>query len=217
MPPEALSLALAASIYPPALAAVIALGRGVEVRLRVTLFVVAAYLTAFAVSAAMLFLFAELEVNRTQLVRPTAALYLIGGCLLLFAATRLRRKRQRPPAPHDGPSRTDRYLRRRSLALALGVILYVVPSPIVVGAVKVIADTNVSTGQQVAYLAQMVLIMLWLIELPMLMLLVRPAPSLRALERINAWFAARGRALLALLSAALGAYLVVVGAIELAS
>jgi hypothetical protein len=40
--PEAVSLALAASIYPPALAAVIALGRGVEVRLRVVLFVIAA-------------------------------------------------------------------------------------------------------------------------------------------------------------------------------
>jgi hypothetical protein len=40
MPPEAVSLALAASIYPPALTAVIALGRGVEVRLRVVLFVI---------------------------------------------------------------------------------------------------------------------------------------------------------------------------------
>jgi hypothetical protein len=57
MPPEAVSLALAASIYPPALAAVIALGRGVEVRLRVVLFVIAAYCTVLVTGALMLFLF----------------------------------------------------------------------------------------------------------------------------------------------------------------
>ncbi len=45
MPAEAVSLALAASIYPPALAVVIALGRGTQVRLRVLLLVVAAFFT----------------------------------------------------------------------------------------------------------------------------------------------------------------------------
>ena len=41
MPTQALALALAASIYPPAVAAVIALGRGSEVRSRVFAFVFA--------------------------------------------------------------------------------------------------------------------------------------------------------------------------------
>ena len=80
--------------------------------------------------------------------------------------------------------------------LALGFILYVVPSPIFVGAVKVLADTSASDGQKLIYLVQLLLIMLWLIELPMLILIAFPARGVVALERTNAWFAGHGRQLL---------------------
>lgn len=63
MPPEAISLALAASIYPPALAVVIALGRGAQVRLRVLLLVVAAFLTVLLTGLLMLLLFNEAAVT----------------------------------------------------------------------------------------------------------------------------------------------------------
>ena len=159
MPPEAISLAIAASIYPPALAAVIALGRGVEVRLRVVLFVIAAYCTVLVTGALMLFLFDELEATRKQVVTPTAGLYVAGGAVLLFVAIRLRRAPRRISRQHTGRSRIDRYLQSRWLVLLLGVVLYVVPSPIFAGAVKAIADTNVSAGQKLAYLGQMLLIM----------------------------------------------------------
>src|SRR5271154_1714588 len=125
MPSEAVSLALAASIYPPALAAVIALGRGVEVRLRVVLFVIAAYGTVLVTGALMLFLFDELDVTRGQVIAPTAGLYVVAGAVLLFAATRLRRARPRKPSPHEEGSRIDRYLQSRWLVVGLGVILYV--------------------------------------------------------------------------------------------
>ena len=97
----------------------------------------------------------------------------------------------------------------------LGVILYVVPSPIFAGAVKAIADTNVSAGQELAYLAQMLVIMLWLIELPMLMLIAFPRHSVGTLEQANTWFASNGRRLLVLASGGLGIYLVIVGVVEL--
>ena len=216
MPPEAVSLALAASIYPPALAAVIALGRGVEVRLRVVLFVIAAYFTVLVTGALMLFLFDELGASRRELITPTAGLYVAGGSLLLFGATRLRRDRARASTQQTGSSRIDRYLQSRWLVVALGVVLYVIPSPIFAGAVKAIADSNVTAGQELAYLAQMLLLMLWLIELPMLMLIAFPKQSAGALERVNAWFAAHGRRLLALASGGLGVYLIVVGVVELA-
>jgi hypothetical protein len=216
MPSEAVSLALAASIYPPALAAVIALGRGVEVRLRVVLFVIAAYFTVLVTGTLMLFLFEELGATRKQVITPTAGLYVAAGSALLFVAARLRRDRPHASAQHTGRSRIDRYLQRRLLVAVLGVILYVVPSPIFAGAVKAIADTNASAGQELAYLAQTLLLMLWLIEVPMLMLIAFPRQSAGALERVNAWFAARGRRLLALASAGLGIYLIVVGASELA-
>jgi hypothetical protein len=216
MPPEAVSLALAASIYPPALAAVIALGRGVEVRLRVVLFVIAAYCTVLVTGALMLFLFGELDATRKQVITPTAALYVAGGSALLFVAARLRRDSARLSAHPAGRSRTDRYLQSRWLVVVLGVILYVVPSPIFVGAVKAIADADVSPAQELAYLAQMLLLMLWLIELPMLMLIAFPTHAVRALERLNAWFAAHGRGLLVVASAGVGIYLIAVGAFELA-
>jgi hypothetical protein len=215
MPPEAVSLALAASIYPPALAAVITLGRGVEVRLRVVLFVIAAYYTVLVTGALMLFLFDELDATRKQVITPTAGLYVVGGSLLLFVATRVRRDPPRGSPQHTGRSRIDRYLQSRRLVVVLGVILYVVPSPIFVGAVKAIADTNVSSGQKLAYLAQILLLMLWLIELPMLMLIAFPKHSVGALELVNAWFATHGRKLIALASAGLGIYLIVVGVVEL--
>ena len=215
MPREAVSLALAASIYPPALATVIALGRGVEVRLRMVLFVIAAYWTVLVTGALMLFLFDELDATREQVITPTAGLYVAGGLLLLFVATRVRRAPRRSSPQHTGRSRIDRYLQSRWLVVLLGVILYVVPSPIFAGAVKAIADTNVSAGQELAYLAQMLLIMLWLIELPMLMLIAFPSHSVDVLERVNAWFAARGRRLLVLASGGLGSYLIIVGVVEL--
>ena len=217
MPPEAVSLALAASIYPPALAAVIALGRGVEVRRRVVLFVIAAYCTALVTGALMLFLFDELDATRNQVITPTAGLYVAAGSVLLFVATRLRRDPPRRSARHAGRSRIDRYLQSRWLVAVLGVILYVVPSPIFAGAVKAIADTNVSAGQGLAYLAQMLVIMLWLIELPMLMLIAFPRHSVGALEQTNTWFATHLRRLLVLASGGLGIYLIIVGVVELAA
>jgi hypothetical protein len=217
MPPEAVSLALAASIYPPALAAVIALGRGVEVRLRVALFVISAYCTVLVTGALMLFLFDELDATREQVLTPTAGLYVAGGLVLLFVATRLRHVPRRSSPQDTGRSRIDRYLQSRWLVVVLGLILYVVPSPIFAGAVRAIADTNVSAGQELAYLAQMLLLMLWLIELPMLMLIVFPKHSVGTLERANAWFAAHGHKLLVFASGGLGIYLVIVGVVELAA
>ena len=118
-------------------------------------------------------------------------------------------------ASPGGRSRIDGYLQSRRLVPVLGVILYVVPSPIFAGAVKAIADTNVSAGQELAYLAQMLLLMLWLIELPMLMLIAFPRHSVGALVRVNAWFATHGRRMLVLASGGLGIYLIIAGVIEL--
>lgn len=217
MPPEAVSLALAASIYPPALAAVIALGRGVEVRLRVALFVIAAYCTVLVTGALMLFLFDELDATREQVMTPTAGLYVAGGLVLLIVATRLRHAPRRSSPQDTGRSRIDRYLQSRWLVVVLGLVLYIVPSPIFAGAVRAIADTNVSAGQELAYLAQMLLLMLWLIELPMLMLIAFPKHSVGALEWVNAWFAAHGHKLLVFASGGLGIYLLIVGVVELAA
>jgi Sap, sulfolipid-1-addressing protein len=214
MPLEAISLALAASIYPPAVAVVIALGRGVDVRARVLALVGAALATVFLTGVLMLVLLEDLGATSQQQRTGSAGLYLVGGVALLLLALRLRHPRAAAPKPRSGPSRTDRYLQSRRLVLLLGVILYVVPSPIYVGAVKEIANTRAPTVQQLAYLALTVLVMLWTIEIPMLMLLAMPRWTSAVLESVNGWFARHGRRVAVVAAAGTGAYLVGVGLIE---
>jgi len=121
----------------------------------------------------MLLLFTEVEGSSTSTRTAGSGLYIAGGVALVVLGYRLL---TRPPAPKEdkGPSKTDRYLESARLVLLLGFILYVVPSPIYMGVVKAIADTNASTGQQIVYLVIALLIMLWLIEVPMLVLLIFP-------------------------------------------
>ena len=218
MPSEAISLALAASIYPPAVAAVIALGRGTDVRLRVFLMVCAALLTVFVTGALMLFLFGEAGVSGSQNRTPSAGLEIAIGAVLLVVAHRLRRPRPESSGDSEGESsKTARYLESRRLVLVLGFVLYVLPSPIYLGAVKSIADAGVSTPSELAYLATADVVMLWMIEVPMVMLIAFPARSAAALERINDWFARHGRTLAVAVAAGAGLYLIIAGIVKLST
>jgi Sap, sulfolipid-1-addressing protein len=215
MPPQALALALGASIYPPAAAAVIALGRGPQVRSRVFAFVLAAVLVTYALGALMLLLLVELGINGPSHYSPSAAVDLAIGVGLLVLAVWLYRKRQRQASPAESspsrPSKIERYLSSRRLAFVLGLTLYALPSPIYVAAVKTIADASLSTSGELAALAVTVAVMLWLIELPLLMLLVVPARAASVLEHLNLWFVRNGRVLAIVASLAAGVYLLVRG------
>jgi hypothetical protein len=216
MPSEAISLALAASIYPPALAAVIALGRGTQVRLRVLLLVFGAFFTVLFTGALMLLLFSEVSGSSATTRTVGSGLYIAGGVALVVLGFRLLTRPPKPKPKQDtGQSKTDKYLESTRLVLLLGFILYVVPSPIYMGVVKAIADTNASTAQQIGYLVISLLIMLWLIEIPMLILLIFPAGGAKVLENINAWFARNGRRTAAYVSILAGVYLAAVGLIEI--
>ncbi len=210
MPVQAFALALAASIYPPAVAAIIALGRGSHVRSRVAVFVLAAAAITYALGAVMLFVLVELGATGSIHRTPSAAVDLALGVLLIVLAIYLYRRRPRTPKA-SGNSKIDRYLRSRRLAFVLGLTLYAVPSPIYVGAVKEVADAKLSSSDQLLALLAIVAVMLWLIELPMLMLLAVPDRASSVLERINRWFALRGRLLAVILSAAAGIFLIIEG------
>jgi Sap, sulfolipid-1-addressing protein len=222
MPTQALALALAASIYPPAVAAVIALGRGAEVRSRVLAFVLAAGLVTYAVGALILYALVALGATGSHHLTPGAAVDVALGVLLMLLALRLHRKRPDPAtataasAGGGAPSKIERYLQSRRLAFVLGIVLYVLPSPIYIGAVKAIADANLSTSSELLDLIVVVAVMLWLIELPMLMLLVVPDRAAGALERINLWFARNGRTLAIVAAAGVGIYLIAKGVVQLA-
>jgi Sap, sulfolipid-1-addressing protein len=218
MPPQALALAFTASIYPPAVAAVIALGKGAQLRSRVFAFVLAAAVTTYATGCLMLLLLEELGATSSQSHSASAGIDLALGVLLILLAIRLRTKRPDPPAASGKPSansKIERYLTSRKLAFVLGVTLYILPSPIYIGAVKAIADAKLSTSSELLDLAVTVAVMLWLIEVPMLMLIIVPGRSERALEEINLWFGRNGRLVAVLASAAAGAYLIVKALIAL--
>jgi len=204
MPSEAISLALAASIYPPALAVVIALGRGAQVRLRVVLLVAGAFCTVLVTGLLMLLLFNEAGVTSGQARSAGSGLYIAAGVVLLWLSLRLRKPAPASSAKKSGPSRTDRYLQSTRLVFVLGVVLYVVPSPIYLALVKEIANANASTAQELLYLVQALLIMLWMIEIPMLMLLAFPARASRVLEDVNAWFVRNGRIAASVVAAVAG-------------
>ena len=220
MPTQALALALAASIYPPAVAAVIALGRGAEVRSRVFMFVLAAGLVTYTVGALILYALVELGATGAHHLTPGAAVDVALGVLLMLLALRLHRKRLDPAAASAAaadtpPSKIERYLQSRRLAFVLGIVLYVLPSPIYIGAVKAIADANLSTSAELLDLVVVVVVMLWLIELPMLMLLIVPDRAADTLERINLWFARHGRTLAIAAAIGVGIYLIAKGVIQL--
>ena len=215
MPPQALALALGASIYPPAAAAVIALGRGPQVRSRVFAFVLAAALVTYALGVVMLLLLVELGINGPSHYSPSAAVDLALGVGLLVLAAWLYRRGPRQASLAESsssePSKIERYLSSRRLAFVLGLTLYALPSPIYIAAVKTIADASLSTSGELAALAVTVVVMLWLIELPLLMLLVVPARAASVLEHLNLWFVRNGRVLAIVASLAAGVYLLVRG------
>jgi len=217
MPEAAVQLALASSIYPPAIAAVIALGRGEEVRLRVILLVMGAYLTVFATGLIMLALFNGHTTSENSSREPSAWAYIVVGVALLWVANRVRNK---PPGEKkdkqgDGGSKIDKYLEGRWLVLILGVILYVIPSPIYAGAVRSIADTHSSTATKVGNLAIILLIMLWLIELPMLILIAVPEKGQKWLEGINNWFGRNTKKISWIAALAVAIYMIGIGVVEL--
>ena len=221
MPAQALELALAASIYPPAVLAVIALGRGEQLKSRVFVFVLGALLITYALGVVMLLVLTELGATGPDHWAPSAAFDLVLGVALLGLAVHLRRKRPDPdpadpvdpedPAKPSEPSKIARYLESRRLAFVLGVTLYVLPSPIYIAAVKTLADAQLSKSAELLSLLVTVAVMLWLIELPMLMLLAFPDRAADQLERTNQWFTDHRRQLGVAISAGVGLYLVVKG------
>jgi hypothetical protein len=231
MPTQALALALAGSIYPPAVAAVIALGRGADVRPRVFAFVGASVLVTYTVGALILYVLVEAGATGSHHLNPGAWVDLVLGVLLLLLAAWLHRRRPGGPGGESGPdgqsgpgesgksassAKVERYLQNRRLAFVLGILLYVLPSPIYIGAVKAIANTNGSTAEELTWLLVVVAVMLWMVELPMLMLLAFPARAATTLETVNLWFARHGRALAIAAALGVGVYLIAKAIAQLA-
>lgn len=181
------------------------------------MFVLAAAITTYAMGVLLLFVLVDLGVSGSHHRTPSAALELALGVVLILLAVRLRRQQPKPANPGGSAtsSKIERYLQSSKLVFVLGVTLYILPSPIYIGAVKAVADAKLSTSSELLALVATVAVMLWLIELPMLMLLAFPDRAATALEQINLWFTRHGRMVAVVVSAAAGVYLIVKGLIDL--
>lgn len=91
-------------------------------------------------------------------------------------------------------------------AFVPGLLMYL-GSPLYVAAIKAVADSGGSTASQVLAVLICALCVLLFVEIPALVLLVRPDGLKAKLERFTGWLSANSWALVALLAAAAGAWL----------
>lgn len=218
MPIEALGLALAAAFYPPAVVALIAVVRGPSARPRVFAYLAGAAVMTFGAGLAMLALLRESGAVQLRNPSPSAAVELALGALCLGLAVAVWRRAPARVGAGAGPSattsRTERLTRRTTLVFLLGLAMYL-PSPLYFGAVKAVADAELSAAAEVAGVLVLAAIVLLMVEVPALLVLFAPDRALGALERANAWLLRHARAIGAGLLAAGGVYLVARGLVHL--
>jgi uncharacterized protein (TIGR03382 family) len=139
------------------------------------------------------------------------------GVMLLGLAAWAWRRRRRPRSEPDEAAQDSRFKRISARAttsvkwaVALGILMYL-PSPFYLAAIKSIADSADSDPSQLlAVLICGAAVMLF-VEIPALVLVLRPDGLKAHLERFDAWLSTNAWALVAALAAAAGVWLVASG------
>jgi Sap, sulfolipid-1-addressing protein len=217
---QAAGLAALAALYPPALL-VAAVYLGSTSPRRMTLLYLAGAVLMTAVSAVIILVALRagglsLPAHRT----PRYGLRLGLGVLAIVAAgyltLRERRRRRRPPAGPKKPSLVSRMTAhpRPLTAVAVGLLIFA-PGVGFVAAVQVVATANDSLAATAAALVLVVAIDVAFAWLPLLVHLIAPDRTTRALKALDGWLGAHGRVLLIGAIAALGVILVADGAVGL--
>jgi hypothetical protein len=136
-----------------------------------------------------------------------------------YVAWRWRRRRKAPSDP-AAPKKASLISRmaarpRPATALATGVLVFS-PSVGLVAAVQVIATAKADVEVTTVALALVVVICVAFAWIPLVVHLIAPDRTTRALKATNAWISAHGQALLVGALGAIGAILVIEGAAGLA-
>lgn len=218
---QAAGLAVLAALYPPALLIAAVYLNSANPRKLAGLYLAgAAVMTAVAAIIVLVAVRAgglSLASNR----QPRYGLRLGLGVLALAAAGYLIwRYRHRPrPGPADAgkPGRISRMTAhpRPLTALAVGLVVFV-PGVGFVAAVQAIATAKESLSSTAAAVVLVVVIDLAFAWAPLALYLIAPDASRRALQAINGWVSAHGRTLMVGAVTAIGAILIIDGAIGLA-
>lgn len=211
--PEAIPLALAAAVNPPAILALILLLSGKHPQRLVLGFLAGAATAVIGIGLiGLLALTASGATGGDSRSASAGADLVLGLALVGLSAWAWRRRAHPPPEPDgaDDPGRlarlSDRAARSVRWAFALGLIMYLF-SPAYFAAVKAIAYSDSSTtGQLLAVLISAACTLL-LVEIPAVWLLVRPDGVRATLERIRDWLATHSWTVVAVVAAAAGAWL----------
>src|SRR3954464_3480974 len=216
---EALPLALAAAIYPPALLVLLLLTGGPRPRPLVgTYFAGAALVTAGAGLVGLALADgADVTVQRSR--HASGAVYVALGLLLLPVAAWAWRRGRHPRSEREhGGQRIAEWSRRasssRPWAFGLGLLMYL-PSPLYLLAIKAIADSGDSNASQVLAVLICALSVLLFVEVPLIALYVRPAAVAGGLRRVHDWLVRNSWNLAAALALAGAVYALVKGVTQL--
>jgi len=223
---EAAGFAVLAALSPTALLVMAVFLGSANPRTTALLYVAGAALMTVVMAVAVLFILRGTGLNQPRAHDPRYGLRLGLGVLALASAAFVARRRREPgpepgAVPDPGEKKPGLITRltsrpRPAAAFAAGLILFL-PSATFIAAVQVVATAKAAVPETVLALAEVTLITVLIVLLPLLTFLAAPEATGRRLARLNAWLRANGRVILISGLAIGGIALVVNGAIGLAS
>jgi hypothetical protein len=218
---QAAGLAALGALYPPALViAAVYLGSA-RPRKMTGLYVVGAVVMTVVTGIALLVVLRAGDLSVPAHRTPRYGLRVGIGALALAAAGylvwRYRHPRARDPAKPKKQGRISRMTAhpRPLTAIVVGFLLFA-PGVGFIAAVQVIATAKASLAATAGALALVIVIDIAFAWLPLLVHVVAPDRTTRGLKALDTWLSAHGRAVLVAGMAAVGAILVINGAIGLA-
>jgi arginine exporter protein ArgO len=214
MPVQAIPLALAASLYPLGIAALLLLTEAARARSKVAVFLAGAVACTLPIGFLVVFALHGIGLDQDSKRSASYGLRLAIGVVLLVAALVIARW---SPKPHNKPSRVIRLAREGGLigVLVAAIALYVLPSPVYLAALEVVGSTKLDTAARAGWVLIVVALVLITVEVPVLLFLLAPGLTVPRLRALDAWLGRNARTLLAMVLAVIGVWEVIDGLVGL--